>query len=346
MNRNVAQNALQTAAGPKWSRMPQRLSACAVAGLLTVNSAWACTSLTGADNFTASEVLRQNLTADQPLTDWKGNATSAQFGGCRSRVAQNLEFTPSFPGLTYVRDVTVSGMRFSAYGWGPQSPLIIFLHRKIAESVKNEHTPLDAHRITNSTGIPGTAGSNRDDASLWTHLNYMLLSRGGPMTSVRQTTLRGFTRMPDARVEMVGHLLTLTVTLPALTCQLQAAAVVLPDVRTSDLPSRGRTAGDRPLTVNMDCPSAGIPVTLTLTGQHGPVSADGGLAPAPGTTAAGVRVRLLRNGQPVEYAKAWNHGTSQAGLQQIPFTAQYIRTDATLLPGTVKGEAVLQADYR
>lgn len=89
-----------------------------------------------------------------------------------------------------------------------------------------------------------------------------------------------------------------------------------------------------------------IDVQLSLADANDPGSSNVQLAPAPGATAGGVQVQLLRGGQPVQFGQAWSHGWSSKGQQSIPFSARYLRTADPLVPGLVKGEAVLTADYR
>lgn len=57
-------------------------------------------------------------------------------------------------------------------------------------------------------------------------------------------------------------------------------------------------------------------------------------------------VQLLRGGLPVQFGRVWSHGCSSKVSQSIPFSACYLRTADSLVPGEMKGEAVLTAVYR
>ncbi|HCT24868.1 MAG TPA: hypothetical protein DIW85_01515 [Stenotrophomonas sp.] len=114
----------------------------------------------------------------------------------------------------------------------------------------------------------------------------------------------------------------------------------------NELAASGSNAKESSFDVAMNCPMDNIDVQLSLADANDPGSSNGQLAPAPGATAGGVQVQLLRGGQPVQFGQAWSHGGSSKGQQAIPFSARYLRTPDPLVPGSVKGEAVLTANYR
>ncbi|HDS1638370.1 TPA: fimbrial protein [Stenotrophomonas maltophilia] len=69
------------------------------------------------------------------------------------------------------------------------------------------------------------------------------------------------------------------------------------------------------------------------------------LTPTADSDAEGVRVQLLRNGSEVQFGQTWDFEPSVGGVHDHQFTARYIRTDEPLVPGLIKGEAVLDVDY-
>ncbi|KPG88410.1 hypothetical protein AN993_03185 [Stenotrophomonas maltophilia] len=140
--------------------------------------------------------------------------------------------------------------------------------------------------------------------------------------------------------------ISLGFTVPPVTCTLANASHTLDDVLANELAASGSNAKESSFDVAMNCPMDNIDVQLSLADANDPGSSNGQLAPAPGTTAGGVQVQLLRGGQPVQFGQAWSHGWSSKGQQAIPFSARYLRTPDPLVPGDVKGEAVLTADYR
>lgn len=322
--------------------------AVALGGGAVVQPALACKARSGTDSYSETITVSNNVTPDVLLGSWRGNIYSAPtFTGCKRLDTFQVRFTPGMSGLTFVRNVTVDGVRYPAFGWSTTSPLVIFRHYQAASAnpIANSYTPLDVRSATTFTGRSGGT-SIVDNNTMQVALQFALLSRGGPMTSVSRASYAGNTQLttyPGAGT--ITHSVTFNVSVPTLACTLSDASLTLGDVRAADLPANGRTSGDRTLAVTMNCPAAGTPVKLTLTDAIGSTGVAGQLAPTSGSTASGVRIRLLRSGTPVAFATQWDHGTSSAGNQSINFTAQYIRTGA-LTAGSIGGRATLTADYR
>ncbi|WP_312684467.1 fimbrial protein [Stenotrophomonas chelatiphaga] len=192
------------------------------------------------------------------------------------------------------------------------------------------------------TGGTGLGNSN----DLFAGLGYKLIARGGPMSGGAMPAMQGSTRIlayPGAG--NVQHSHTADVLVPALPCALSDTTLVLPTITAADIVQPGATAATRPLEVTMRCPSAGSNVRLTLEDANGNSARIGELVPAAGSNVKGVRLRMLRNGQPVAFGVPWDHGTRQDGTNTIRLEAQYIRTDGVLQPGALRGEARLTADY-
>jgi len=47
----------------------------------------------------------------------------------------------------------------------------------------------------------------------------------------------------------------------------------------------------------------------------------------------------------VQFGQTWDFDPGVGGVHDHQFTARYIRTNDALVPGTIKGEAVLNVDY-
>ncbi|MEB2487542.1 fimbrial protein [Burkholderia multivorans] len=129
--------------------------------------------------------------------------------------------------------------------------------------------------------------------------------------------------------------------------------VQLDSVQTSRLPTPGSTAGDKPFHVGLSC-SSGTNVYVTLTDLSNPGNTSDQLTLAPGSTASGVRLRLLRpGGVPVSFGpdsssagnlNQWYLGPS-GSTTGISLTAQYIST-GQVKAGSVKGLASFTLSYQ
>ncbi|KAA8995473.1 fimbrial protein [Stenotrophomonas cyclobalanopsidis] len=84
-------------------------------------------------------------------------------------------------------------------------------------------------------------------------------------------------------------------------------------------------------------------MTLSDAGDAGNIGSQ--LTPTADSDAEGVRVQLLRNGAEVQFGQTWDFDPGVGGVHDHQFTARYIRTDEPLVPGVIKGEAVLNVDY-
>ncbi|WP_447906236.1 fimbrial protein [Stenotrophomonas sepilia] len=146
--------------------------------------------------------------------------------------------------------------------------------------------------------------------------------------------------------QRLRHPVSLGFKVPALTCALVQRDVTLAPASAERLQQPDDTAGDTPFDVMMACPTAKIDVTLSMSDANDPASTGSVLTPSTGSDAGGVRMQLLRGGQPMQLGKRWNYGYSSKGDQPLSFSARYLRVAEPLAPGVVKGEAVLTANYR
>ncbi|WP_126228723.1 fimbrial protein [Burkholderia ambifaria] len=128
--------------------------------------------------------------------------------------------------------------------------------------------------------------------------------------------------------------------------------VRLPPTAASKLNTVGITAGDTGFNIGLSC-KTGTNVYVTLTDLTDTGNTGNQLTLTPDSTAKGVKLRILKNGQPVGYGpdsaeignlNQWLVGPS-ASTTNIPLSAQYIATDK-VSGGTVKGVATFTMSYQ
>ena len=144
----------------------------------------------------------------------------------------------------------------------------------------------------------------------------------------------------------------ITLTPASCTVLTKNQTVPLPPVAASKLNAVGMTAGDRNFAIGLSCKS-GTSLYVTLTDLTNPGNMGNALTLTPDATAKGVKLRILRNGQPVSYGpdsaavgnpNQWYVGSS-GSVSSIPLSAQYIATGA-VSGGTVKGAATFTLSYQ
>ena len=281
---------------------------------------------------------------DRPDTRFRvaaGGAVLDSFECTAGQTAFNVD--APLNGLTYVRDVQMDSYLYKVYSTGPRSPLIGFSFSvKEGGSTTVGGPPIAIGSSNRHPGVLLTApGPIRLDVYM------VIFFRGGAMESIPMTDLGTITSSVEGDPsQTMQHHVRLEIIVPPVTCTLSNASHILDDVLANELAASGSNAKESSFDVAMNCPMDNIDVQLSLADANGPGSRNGQLAPAPGATAGGVQVQLLRGGQPVQFGQAWSHGWSSKGQQAIPFSARYLRTADPLVPGDVKGEAVLTADYR
>lgn len=128
--------------------------------------------------------------------------------------------------------------------------------------------------------------------------------------------------------------------------------VRLPSVVAAKLNPVGATAGDTGFNIGLSC-KTGTNVFVTLTDLTDQGNRGNQLTLTPDSTAQGVKLRILNNGQPVGYGpdsaeignlNQWHVGPS-ASTTHIPLSAQYIAT-GPVSAGTVKGVATFTMSYQ
>jgi len=132
---------------------------------------------------------------------------------------------------------------------------------------------------------------------------------------------------------------------PAATCPLQDKAETLQDVQTAELSVPGSTAKEKLVAIRRDGGGDPPRARMTLSDAGDAANTGSQLTPTADSDAEGVRVQLLRNGSEVQFGQTWDFDPGVGGVHDHQFTARYIRTNEALVPGTIKGEAVLNVDY-
>ncbi|MDV3435166.1 fimbrial protein [Stenotrophomonas sp. C2852] len=271
------------------------------------------------------------------MIPWRGSAFG--FSGCSGR--QPIEIELAISGLTYVQDVQMDGLVFPAYATSATSPLLVFKHNSGYFGGATHEVPLALGRTVD----PNSSRLGQDQYR--SQVLVYVISRGGVMTSVPYTVLGTATTWPQnfpALQRVVPISIGINTRAPA--CRLSDASLTLDDVNADALARVGDSAGEKPIAVVMRCPGPGISVELSLSDANDPANVGSALQPTADSNAQGVRIELLRAGTPVRYGERWSHGVSTGGLEDIGFSARYLRGADAVLPGDINGEAVLTADYR
>lgn len=330
---------------------PSRISKAAVllslAGLLVAGSAAACT---GQHNAGAAVSLVidawDDAGQDKLIANWaSATGANAQFlTGCRINDVVPMDVTSSFPGLEFVRNVTLDGQTYPAFGMiaYPRSPLLVFRHQiwTGSGSVREDFVPLD---VRGTVHFPSKALDSNGRGSV---VQVAAISRGGIMEPVPSTLLGPISRMSPLYPAFVKtDTFTMTARLKVPTCTFRDTAVALQDISVTDLPAADSTAGGRDFNVVMNC-NGRFPLTMRLTDANAAGNTGSRLAPTRNATAGSVRVQLLREGAPVVLGQTWSIAQSQMGDQNITLAARYYREAGVYSTGEVEGQAVIEATYR
>lgn len=312
---------------------------------VSVADAYACRLVSGDDNVADGLIMLPDQEFPWVRLYNGGNGRNGPtFEGCPANSTVEVQFNPRMPGLSYVVDVEYAGRMFPAFGWSPTSPLIILnLYR--AQTGAPSETSYNPVRADRPTTIPLRTGLGGSPLTL--SLNYVIFSRGHAMTSVPPVVLEGTTILPGFPSNLpLDHSLSFELGIAGRTCTLADTHLRLAPINAEALLAVGATGGEQKMDVMMQCPREGIPVTLTLR-DAGNSSASGSLlTPTTNSTSRGVAIQLLRDGTPTRFGESWSGIPSVAGQQSITLSARYFRTADALIPGTLEGQAVLNADYR
>lgn len=329
----------------------RRARSCALAaGALTALASATAAACTGQHNAGAAVTLVidawDDAERDKLIANWASAAgANAQFLiGCRVNDVVPMDVTSSFPGLEFVRNVTLDGQTYPAFGMiaYPRSPLLIFRHQiwTGSGSVREDFVPLD---VRGTVHFPSKALDSNGRGSI---VHVAAISRGGIMEPVPSTLLGPISRMSPLYPAFVKtDTFTMTARLKVPTCTFTDTAVALQEISVTDLPAADSTAGGRDFNVVMNC-NGRFPLTMRLTDANAAGNTGSRLAPTRNATAGSVRVQLLREGTPVVLGQTWSIAQSQMGDQNVALSARYYREAGTFRSGVVEGQAVIEATYR
>lgn len=265
---------------------------------------------------------------------WMGQLLwSLQLTGCDRDFVVDVKM--DMPGLTYVGDIVYRGVAYPAYEAAPDSALLIFLFQRVVGFTELPLQPGVTAPYPVRLSEPGGVSFN---------LRPQYFSRGGRMRSFSGSGT--FSWHLPLYPELDGdHEMNYSITFPATTCPLQDNAETLQDVQVAELLAPGGTAKEKLVAIRMDCGIDPPRARMTLSDAGDATNTGSQLTPTVDSDAEGVRVQLLRNGSEVQFGQTWNFDPGVGGVHDHQFTARYIRTSDALVPGTIKGEAVLNVDY-
>ncbi|HFJ9598570.1 TPA: fimbrial protein [Stenotrophomonas maltophilia] len=241
------------------------------------------------------------------------------------------------PGLVYAGELHYEGRTYASYASSPDSALLAFdVYSNIFERKPlrlGEELAMD-YQTSAGDGLQHT-------------INYtaLVFSRGGRMRTSSVRTGQISLRSPEYPGLDSSAAYYLAPRFPAVTCPLQDVSEVLPNVQLAELPGPGSTAKEKPLAVRMNCGSDAPRAQITLTDAGDATNSGSQLTPTPDSDAKGVRLQLLQAGREVNFGRIWRFEPGAGGTHEIAFTARYIRTNESLVPGLIKGEALLNVDY-
>ncbi len=259
------------------------------------------------------------------------------FMDCPEKRDVPVFMTLEMPGLTYEGEVTFKGATYPAYAAAPDAPLVMFYHH-VAWSADG------ALRVGEEVpGLFEMSGPGGVEASIqyWA----VVFSRGGRMRTPPTMTGTITLRAPSEPSLDHQSIVQLDLKFPAATCPLQDKAETLQDVQTAELAVPGSTAKEKLVAIRMDCGVDPPRARMTLSDAGDAGNTGSQLTPTADSDAEGVRVQLLRGGAEVQFGQTWDFDPGVGGVHDHQFTARYIRTNDALVPGTIKGEAVLNVDY-
>ena len=241
------------------------------------------------------------------------------------------------PRLNYVGDIQYDGRTYASYATGVDSALLAF---DVYTNVY-DRKPL---RLGEDLELPYETSPGYGVQSTISH-RALVFSRGGRMRTSLVRTGHISLRSPGHPELDVTSPYYLAPQFPAVTCPLQDVSMSLKDVQMAELAAPGATANEKPLAVRMDCGTDAPRATMTLTDAGDATNSGSLLTPTADSDARGVQVQLLQAGTEVQFGRIQDFEPGAGGTHDIGFTARYIRTDEPLVPGVIKGEAVLNVDY-
>lgn len=222
-------------------------------------------------------------------------------------------------------------------------------------------------RVLDDTGTPMTyesavPGFKLQSATTSSTLSatFELVKIGNTLSSAQQTTQWAFHVPNQQWVNQVASTSVLNysynISRPSIpTCSADVATlnVTLPDIGRQAFKSIGSTAGATAFGLGLRC-EANVLAQLSFSDVTSPSNSGSSLALAAGSTANGLGVQLLSQGQVVVLSPAGGSagslvgvkGASSAQVITIPLVAQYVQTDSAVSPGTVLATAAYTLTYQ
>lgn len=328
------------------------LVACMLGMCMTVSSHAACSfldgSLTTGNINMGSIAVPANVQVGTVIATKKGSYDSLvahQGITCGDNVASTMSFSMSGSGTSSIYPTNIPGIGIRIYVWSsgayysmPTSPTL---------------TP-------NSWGFQWlTAGGSYGTGSMQLQVDLVATAQIGLSgTNALSYNVSPWltARANDGSGQMTVSNLAVTATVTTRTCSVTTTSVdvPLPQAYAGKLSTTGSTAGATPFNLGINC-SQGTNVMVTLTDASDVSNRSNTLGLAPGSSAAGVGLQILKGSTPISYGpdsaaagntNQWSAGTAAGGPMTIPLTAQYVRTPGTLTPGTVKGTATFTMSYQ
>lgn len=262
------------------------------------------------------------------------DGTNISSSGCPVSSKHSLDMTLVGPALRWVSDVDFTAYpiqgRLPLYEVGPDSALLGF----VASDGDSSYWPL---RL-GPNRFPGVPGNTNFIVIAYVY------SRGERMRDFQTTLDLEFSSVDHSTIS-ASLPISIDMQFPPTTCPVRDVAEVLQDVSVAELIAPGDTAKDKIVMVRMEC-GANVPRAELMLKDAGDAGNTGSLlTPTADSGAKGVRVQLLRGGSEVQFGRAWHFNPGTGGVHDHAFTARYYRTADALVPGMIKGEAVLNVDY-
>jgi type 1 fimbria pilin len=176
------------------------------------------------------------------------------------------------------------------------------------------------------------------------------------------------TSIPSMTVSFSGPCLTpLSVTqevapgsaIVSQSCSIDAGSknipVTLPLATINQFSGIGSTTSSQGFNIRLNC-AAGTKVAMTLTDKTNPSNISTTLTAASSSSTQGVGIQILNGATPVAFGpdsavagtkNQWAVSSSTAsGILDIPLTARYIKTSATIVPGNLSALATFTTSYQ
>lgn len=162
----------------------------------------------------------------------------------------------------------------------------------------------------------------------------------------------------DAGSNVIAFATTGTPRILPAPCSLAVdpTVVILPPVVASTFTATGKTAGQTPFNIQLNCQTASVSLSVTLSTNNPQANATGVIAPIIGAGyAQNVGVQILTRGTgcnasgtptAVTFGTPIGEGATPSGVCNLPFAAQYYETASPATPGNVTATATYTINYQ